>query len=95
MAFPGPCIVPWFLPQNMPQCITLCIEKARYCGSLSDDGCPLPRHKVASFQTLSLCEIIAILFKNFNASDLTFILNIQHAILKARKPRKYRMKQLL
>jgi len=30
MAFPGPCIVPWFLPQNTPQCITLCIWKARY-----------------------------------------------------------------
>jgi len=63
--------------------------------SLSDDGCPLQRHKVASYQALSLCEIIAILFKNLITSDLTFFLNIQHAILKASKPTKYRMKQLL
>jgi hypothetical protein len=71
MTFPGPCVVAWFLPQILPQHITLQIWKACYGGgSLSDDGCPLPRHKVACFQELLLCKITAILFKSPITSDL-------------------------
>lgn len=96
MAFPGPCIVPWFLPQNMPQCITWWIWKARYGGSLSDDGCPYHVTRLQVSNRFRCAKWLWFYLKVFLHLILRFFFfNIQHAILKTSKPKQNRMKQLL